>query len=161
MPQESLGPTGGAVWSDGAEWDRRKTPQGCIICRSERPLGVLAETPTCWITAEPDAPLPGYVCVTSREHVNEPFEMPSSVQSQFWLEAMTVARAVATELRPIKMNYEIHGNTLPHLHLHLFPRHLDDPFVGGPIDPRTASFHRSADDLQRLQQVITAHLSAM
>jgi diadenosine tetraphosphate (Ap4A) HIT family hydrolase len=23
--------------------------------------------------------------------------------------------------RPVKLNYEIHGNTLPHLHMHLSP----------------------------------------
>ncbi len=27
-----------------------------------------------------------------------------------------------------------HGNTLPHLHLHLYPRYRDDPFPGQPID---------------------------
>jgi hypothetical protein len=34
--------------------------------------------------------------------------------------------------------------------VHLFPRQLDDPFVGGPIDPRRASFVRSDEELQRL-----------
>ncbi|MGB6535125.1 MAG: hypothetical protein WBF58_04100 [Xanthobacteraceae bacterium] len=32
------------------------------------------------------------------------------------------------------MNYEIHGNTIPHLHLHIFPRYRGDPFEGRPID---------------------------
>jgi hypothetical protein len=45
---------------------------------------------------------------------------------------MKVAAAVASVVSPIKMNYEIHRNTLPHRHPHLCPRHLDDPFVGGP-----------------------------
>lgn len=39
-------------------------------------------------------------------------------------------------MRPIKINYEIHGNTLPHLHVHVFPRYAGDPFEGRPIDPR-------------------------
>ncbi len=71
-----------------------------------------------------------------------------------------VAHAVGTEVRPIKMDYEIDGNTLPHLHLHLFPRPADDPYVGGPVDPRRASFHWSAEDIHRLQAVVSTCLGA-
>ncbi|HEX9931208.1 MAG TPA: hypothetical protein VGB08_00005, partial [Allosphingosinicella sp.] len=35
-----------------------------------------------------------------------------------------------------KINYEVHGNTIPHLHMHFFPRYRGDPFERGPIDPR-------------------------
>ena len=38
--------------------------------------------------------------------------------------------------RAVKLNYDIHGNTIPHLHLHLFPRHAGDPFENQPINPR-------------------------
>jgi hypothetical protein len=34
----------------------------------------------------------------------------------------------------VKINYELHANTLPHLRVHLFPRYMDDPFPGGAID---------------------------
>jgi diadenosine tetraphosphate (Ap4A) HIT family hydrolase len=77
-------------------------------------------------------------------------------QARFWRDAMLVARAVADLLSPIKMNYEIHGNTLPHLHLHLFPRQRDDPYVGGPIDPRAAEFVRSDAEIEALASAIRA-----
>src|ERR1700680_1204529 len=128
-----LGATGGAVWSKPAEWERRRSADGCVICLSGAPLDIIAELPSGWATAQRNAPLPGYVCVVARQHVVEPFEMSAEDQSRFWIDAMLVARAVADLLHPIKMNYEIHGNTLPHLHLHLFPRQPDDPYVGGPI----------------------------
>lgn len=51
---------------------------------------------------------------------------------------MLAARTVSELFRPMKMNYEIHGNTIPHLHLHLYPRFADDPYVGGPIEARLA-----------------------
>lgn len=47
-----------------------------------------------------------------------------------------VAGAVHAITGAVKVNYEIHGNTIPHLHVHLFPRYRGDPFEGGPIDPR-------------------------
>ncbi|MEO8697034.1 MAG: hypothetical protein ABI658_26230, partial [Acidimicrobiales bacterium] len=60
-----LGPTGGVVWSDADEWSRRLTAEGCIICRSRGPLNIIGELPTCWATADPDAPLRHSVCVVA------------------------------------------------------------------------------------------------
>jgi len=121
---------------------------------SGRALDVIAEFETCWATAGRQGPLPGYVCVVARKHCVEPFEMPPEEQARFWQEAMAIAAAVDRVVKPIKMNYEIHGNTLPHLHLHLFPRQSDDPYVGGPIDPRRASFTRSEKELDLLAEAI-------
>lgn len=112
------------------------------------------------MTAAPEGPLPAYVCVVARAHVVEPYDLPELEQAAFWQDAMTSARAVAELARPVKMNYEIHGNTLPHLHLHLFPRQVDDPYVGGPIDPRQASFRRSPSELGALRRAVTAALAA-
>jgi len=67
---------------------------------------------------------------------------------------MLVARALSTEIRPRKMNYEIHGNTIPHLHLHLFPRFENDPFAGRPIDGTARLFERSPADLERIRKAI-------
>lgn len=153
-----LGPTGGVVWSHPQEWSRRLTADGCIICQSGGPLDVIAKTPTVWITAEARAPLSGYVCIVARTHVVEPYDLSPDEQSRFWHDAMTVARAVASVVDPIKMNYEIHGNTLPHLHLHLFPRQADDPYVGGPVDPRTGSVLRSPKQIAALQAAIASAL---
>jgi diadenosine tetraphosphate (Ap4A) HIT family hydrolase len=109
-----LGPTGGVVWSTPAEWENRRKPEGCVICTSGQPLDIIAELPSTWATAQRVAPLPGYVCVVAKQHVVEPFEMTADDQCRFWRDVMLVARAVAEVAHPIKMNYEIHGNTLPH-----------------------------------------------
>ncbi len=151
---EDVGPTGGVVRSRPEEWARRRTPGGCIICLSGRPLDVIAELPSAWVTAPIEAALRGYVSVVSRRHVNEPFELPDNEQHQFWADSMWVAEAISTVVAPIKMNYEIHGNTLPHLHLDLFPRHADDPFVGGPVDPRLTSIRRTQQEIQVLADAL-------
>lgn len=142
------------MWSDSAEWARRLTPEGCFICVDGKPNNVIAEFPSCWVTAARDAPLRHYVCVVAKSHVVEPYELPPTEQAAFWMDAMAVARAVASIAQPIKMNYEIHGNTVPHLHLHLFPRSPDDPFVGGPIDPRLNRVLRTESELAALQEAI-------
>jgi len=37
----------------------------------------------------------------------------------------------------VKINYEIHDNTILHMHMHLYPRQTGDPFENGPVDWRT------------------------
>jgi diadenosine tetraphosphate (Ap4A) HIT family hydrolase len=71
---------------------------------------------------------------------------------------MSVAAAVDELVQPSKMNYEIHGNTIPHLHLHLFPRFAGDPFEGRPIDGRNTSFEGAPADSARLRSAV-AHLT--
>ena len=35
-----------------------------------------------------------------------------------------------------KLNYEVHGNTIEHLHMHFYPRRAGDVFQGRPISPK-------------------------
>jgi diadenosine tetraphosphate (Ap4A) HIT family hydrolase len=46
---------------------------------------------------------------------------------------LRVARALTDFYRPMKMNYETLGNSLPHLHTHLVPRYIEDPTPGRPF----------------------------
>jgi diadenosine tetraphosphate (Ap4A) HIT family hydrolase len=36
-------------------------------------------------------------------------------------------------LAPVKLNYDVLGNAVPHLHTHIVPRHADDPRPGWPF----------------------------
>lgn len=128
---------------------------GCLICRG--PLDVIGELTSVWITAPTVACLPGYVCVISKRHVEEPFELSDAEAGTFWRETMCVAKALSTRLRPRKMNYEIHGNTIRHLHVHLFPRYDNDPFEGQPIDASRGGFERRRDQLIDLGQYLVDH----
>ncbi len=128
----------------------REPDPGCVICASNPPTDVIAEGPRCWVTAPERAPLPGYVCLIAKTHVVEPFDLPAEEQAAFWLDVCAVARAVRDATDTLKINYEIHGNTIAHLHLHIFPRYPDDPFTGTPIDAASRGFARSPAELHRL-----------
>ena len=110
----------------------------CPICRAGRPQDVIAELGGTWVTLPPLTPLPGYVCVVAKSHVREPFELAEAERRAFWDDVDRVAAVIAASLHPKKLNYEIHGNVLPHLHVHVFPRWPGDRFEGRPIDPREA-----------------------
>lgn len=126
----------------------------CPICAEGRPLDVVAEFDASWVSVPPRAPLPGYVCVTAREHVVEPFDLPGLDRRRYVEELLAVARAVRDATGAERMNYEIHGNTVPHLHTHLFPRYPGDPFEGHPIDGSSEGFERTPEEIERLAAAV-------
>jgi len=98
------------------------------------------------------APVRGYVCLVSQIHAVELYDLPEASASAFMRDARRVSLAVASVTGAVKINYEIHGNTIPHLHMHFFPRYRGDQFEGGPnprlaVRPAYASgeFERSRD----------------
>jgi len=147
-----------STWDDSSRWEELKKPGACPICLAGRPSDVLVELRATWITAGSNAPLPGYVCVVSKHHVVEPFELPEGDRRAFWDEAMVAARVLERLFSPRKLNYEIHGNTIPHLHMHLFPRYVGDPFVGGPIDFRQTGFSLTRVELERMRDAFVTAL---
>ncbi len=60
-------------------------------------------------------------------HVVEPTELASMEATGFWRELLHAGRAIERVFEPVKMNYDILGNSVPHLHVHLVPRYADDP----------------------------------
>ena len=143
-----------SLWSDQRRWEEHKLQVSCAICARGEPLDVLAEFPESWVTGAEEAPLPGYACVVSKHHVVEPFHLSDADSAAFWRDAMSAARALDALFNPAKMNYEIHGNTIPHLHLHLFPRFPEDPFIGSPIETRANGFKRTQADLDRMRRAL-------
>ena len=93
----------------------------------------------------------GYTIATWRgRHVAEPTELSADEAAQYWLEVLAVGRAIETVLRPVKMNYEVLGNSLPHLHTHVMPRYADDPRPGWPFPhPEHPPPPQPEDDFRR------------
>jgi len=76
----------------------------------------------------------GYAVVIWRgRHVVEPTELDAEEAVAYWLEVLRVARALEAYLQPVKTNYNLLGNSLPHLHTHVLPRYADDPRPGWPF----------------------------
>ena len=76
----------------------------------------------------------GYSVVIWRgRHVVEPTELSSDEASSYWREVLVAARAIETHFKPVKMNYNVLGNSLPHMHTHVIPRYATDPRPGWPF----------------------------
>lgn len=78
----------------------------------------------------------GYACLVLRRHAVELHDLAAEEAAAYMRDVQKLSAAVAGITGAVKMNYEVHGNTLPHLHMHFFPRYRGDPFEGGPIDPK-------------------------
>ncbi|MDQ6921154.1 MAG: HIT family protein [Candidatus Dormibacteraeota bacterium] len=132
----------------------------CVICSAARgrPDDVVSELSASWVTAAADAPLPGYACVVAKTHAVEPYELGADERAAFWEDCLLVSRALADLFKPSKMNYEIHGNTIPHLHMHLYPRYPGDPYKGAAIDGR-ARFDRTPSDIAAIRRAVESAVS--
>ena len=144
----------GGAWSGPEGWARRRERDGCIVCSAGRPFGILGELASTWVTTDREVPVFGYTCVVSKVHVVEPFELPETESAGFWRDCMAVAKALNDLVRPVKMNYEVHGNTLPHLHMHLFPRQRGDAFVGRPLNLKEVHHRYSEAEVEALRAMV-------
>jgi diadenosine tetraphosphate (Ap4A) HIT family hydrolase len=76
----------------------------------------------------------GYTVVIWRgRHVAEPTELSDGEAVGYWREVLRVGAALERHYRPVKLNYQILGNAVPHLHTHLVPRFAQDPAPGRPL----------------------------
>jgi len=76
----------------------------------------------------------GKLHVMPMEHYFHFEDMPEADAAAFMNEVQRVGKALRKVTGAVKINYEMHANTGPHLHIHLFPRYLDDDFPSAPID---------------------------
>lgn len=75
----------------------------------------------------------GYSLLVCKKHVSELHELEPAYRKQFLWEMSQVAEAVYNAFKPIKLNYELLGNEVRHMHWHIFPRYRDDPLSQGPV----------------------------
>jgi diadenosine tetraphosphate (Ap4A) HIT family hydrolase len=123
-------------WSNSEEWARLRSAETCPVCLRGRPSDIIAELDASFLMAGEDAPLKGYCFLLLNRHAVELYELAPEEANAFIRDVQRAAQAVHEITGAVKLNYEIHGNTIPHLHLHLFPRYVGDAFEHQPINPR-------------------------
>jgi diadenosine tetraphosphate (Ap4A) HIT family hydrolase len=102
---------------------------------------------------------PGWTVVLFKRHATELFHLAPTERIQLMEEVNLVAKTLAQVFDAKKVNYELLGNQLPHIHWHVIPRLASDP---SPLEPVWRVQHEplllSSPDLQsmiqRLQQAV-------
>ena len=112
------------------------TGEPCVMCdkygRSGSPLHI-ADLALSRVFLHEDQFFPGYVLLVLRRHVTELYDLSATERATLMEEVSRVAQALARVFRPVKMNYELLGNLVPHIHWHLVPRLATDPGLRSPI----------------------------
>jgi diadenosine tetraphosphate (Ap4A) HIT family hydrolase len=93
----------------------------------------------------------GYCVLFSRRHASELSGLDDEERRAFLDEMCLLARAVESSFRPRKLNYELLGNQVPHLHWHLFPRFADDPDALKPVWLALDRAERDSDLRRRME----------
>ena len=107
----------------------------CRACRSDWPPAdaFIADCGPARAFLHEDQFFPGWTLVIMKRHAVELYELDREERAAL-IEAVTeVARALAAVYDAVKMNYELLGNLLPHIHWHLVPRRADDPIPRQPV----------------------------
>ena len=122
-----------------ADWDERRRGKDCEMCAQERVddngfgLRVLEGRHSDAYLQRADVGQVGYTIVIWRgRHVADPTELSADEASAYFAEVLRVARAIEEHYRPHKVNLEMLGNSVPHLHTHVIPRYRDDGSPGQP-----------------------------
>jgi diadenosine tetraphosphate (Ap4A) HIT family hydrolase len=137
------------------------TQADCPFCRKLAELEALPDGEVVWRFPNSVAFLGawqfyrGYCVLVSRQHARELSELTDEVRREYLEEMCLLARAIEKAFAPHKLNYELLGNQVPHLHWHLFPRSSDDP---ARLSPVWLALDRAERDPAERQRLEAAHV---
>ena len=75
---------------------------------------------------------PGWSVLVFKRHATELFHLAPTERIQLMEEVSRLATVLAETFEAKKINYELLGNQLPHIHWHVIPRLPQDP---APVEP--------------------------
>ena len=129
----------------------------CVFCRKLQALHELPDEEVVWQFRHSVALLGtwqyyhGYCVLVARTHAAELSQLHPQERMGYLDEMCRLAHVLETCFQPRKMNYELLGNQVPHLHWHLFPRRTDDPDALKPVWLALDGAERSETERRRLE----------
>src|SRR5208282_793695 len=100
----------------------------------------------------------GYCLLVARRHATELSQLSDAERRGYLDEMCLLARAIEACFRPHKLNYELLGNQVPHLHWHLFPRYRDD---ADHLRPVWLALDRAEHDEQQQRRLQTGPVNRL
>ncbi len=129
---------------DAQRWSELQSGRDCPLCNiPESDPTQVAVVSSGRIRLQDDHDFRGYCILTHRLHVTELHRLSTAELHAFITDVARLARVIEQVCRPTKLNYEILGNEVPHLHCHVVPRYPHDPLWGRPIWLRAKESRRA------------------
>jgi diadenosine tetraphosphate (Ap4A) HIT family hydrolase len=124
------------------QWDALVRGEGCPLCaeiasnKSADEEGLyVADLGISRLRLQKNQFVSGYCVLMCHQHVREPYDLSKPERERFFDDMTRVGRALDQVFSPLKMNFNILGNAVPHLHAHIVPRYYGDSAPHHPIDP--------------------------
>ncbi len=115
------------------DWESRKRGDACVFCTDLSNRSFYSGR-TSEALLERHGIAAGHVAVVFRgRHVADFGDLTPQELSDYWRDVQHVGRAVSQAFTPCHVNYMLLGNIVPHLHVHVVPRYLDDAAPGMPL----------------------------
>lgn len=111
----------------------------CLVCTRIKMIQdgtnkhFVAELDTGYVVLGDHQYFEGYTLFLCKEHKNELHELDSAYRQKFLYEMSQVSEAVYRAIKPDKLNYELLGNGIAHMHWHIFPRRVTEPHYKQPV----------------------------
>jgi len=148
------------------QYIERMDEENCPICNYEthwenHDLIVKMEHATLYSSIKAKGGLWGSCVIVSKKHVVEITDFAQQDAAGFMSDLQKTARALKEVTQAVKINIEQQGNTIPHLHIYLFPRYIDDLNAGKPINYKsnTLSVYESKMEYDYFIHQMRKHLS--
>lgn len=144
----------------------------CMLCKLVAELrarpseDLVAEFPHAFATLGQAQFYRGYCRLVLKEHVTELSQGDPAARLAYCQEMMWLCDAIYKGLSPLRMNHELLGNGVPHLHWHCFPRyaHEEEPWVKVPVWLRSEperNVSLSAEERRAIIRTIQAGLRGL
>jgi diadenosine tetraphosphate (Ap4A) HIT family hydrolase len=140
------------TWPD--DWESRKKGDSCPFCENLSVRSFYSGQASEAIL-ERNAIANGHVAVVFRgRHVAAFTDLSANELSDYSQDIQAVGLMIERVFRPCHVNYLLLGNIVPHLHVHVVPRYLDDSAPERPLpwDSSPVPEELFAEQFRRLKE---------
>jgi diadenosine tetraphosphate (Ap4A) HIT family hydrolase len=156
------------AWMPQGKWDALVRGEGCPLCAeltkkedSDEYGYNVADLQLSRLRLNKNQYVKGYCVLICHKHVREPYELSRGERGKYFDDMCKSGQVLEKVFRADKMNFQILGNAVPHLHCHIIPRYLDDPAPHRPIDPNAGEVILKPEEYRNLIKDIRQVLSSL
>lgn len=148
-------------------WDELIRGDNCPVChliesnKSEDEHGIfIADLSFSRLFLAKNQYVQGYCVLMCHRHVIEPYELTADERTNYFNDLALVGKALEKAFKADKLNYNILGNIIPHLHTHILPRYFTDDAPNRPIDPGLHQLFLSPEAYEERIKLIQFNIGA-
>ena len=105
----------------------------------------------------------GWTILVLKRHATELYDLTQEERGRLIEEVNGLAVSLTMVFRPVKVNYELLGNQIPHVHWHVIPRLESDPAPRDPVwtvkhSPKRLPAEALAERIALIRKVLAAEV---